>query len=82
MPYEIQHKPRGWYVRIGMAHQSHFNKYTLEINGHKYLAMDEAPPRERAALARSAIKMNMDGIKKYVIIFYSQFIFDNKRIFL
>ena len=38
--------------------------YTLEINGIKYKEMDEATPRERAALARSAISMMMVGPKK------------------
>ena len=38
--------------------------YTLEINGIKYEEMDEAPPRERAALARTAISMMMHGPKK------------------
>ena len=34
------------------------------INGVKYEEMTEAPPRERAALARSAIQMIMEGPKK------------------
>ena len=38
--------------------------YTLEINGVKYEEMDEAPARERAALARSAMTIKMDGPKK------------------
>ena len=35
--------------------------YTLEINGVKYEDMDEAPARERATLARSAMTMKIDG---------------------
>ena len=31
--------------------------YNLKINGIKFEEMSEAPPRERAALARSAISM-------------------------
>ena len=36
----------------------------MEINEVKFEEMAEAPPRERAALARSAIETNMDGLKK------------------
>ena len=43
---------------------SDYNNYTLKINGIKYEEMDEAPARERAALARSAMSMKMDGQKK------------------
>ena len=68
MPYEIFHKPRGWFVKIGMGYVSHFNKYTLEINGTKFGELAEAPPRERAELARTSISMNMDGPKKYLIL--------------
>ena len=77
MPYEIFHKPRGWFVKIGMGYYSHFNKYTLEINGTKFEALTEAPPRERAELARTAISMNMDGPKKYLIFFHDHFFRDN-----
>ena len=38
--------------------------YTLEINGLNYEEMDEAPARERAELARTAIDYQMDGQKK------------------
>ena len=36
-------------------------RYTLEINGVNFEEMAEAPPRERAALARSTISTKMDG---------------------
>ena len=36
----------------------------MEVNGVKYEEMTEAPPRERAALARTAISFKMDGPKK------------------
>ena len=36
----------------------------MEINGVKFDEMSEAPPRDRAALARTAISMQMDGPKK------------------
>ena len=39
-------------------------RYILEINGVKFEEMAEAPPRERADLARTAIQMKMDGPKK------------------
>ena len=42
----------------------HDGHYTLEINGVKYEDMDEAPARERADLARTAIIMKMDGARK------------------
>ena len=54
------HKPFGWIVHLGFISPN----YTLEINGVKYEEMDEAPARERAALARSAITLMMDGPKK------------------
>ena len=57
------HKSLGWVVIIGC--DNHL-KYTLEVNGVKYEEMTEAPPRERANLARSAIKMSMHGPKKSV----------------
>ena len=38
----------------------------MEINNVKFEEMAEAPPRERAALARTAISMKMDGLKKSV----------------
>ena len=57
------HKSLGWVVKIGCNNNSQKN-YTLEVNGVKYEEMTEAPPRERADLARSAIKMQMDGPKK------------------
>ena len=36
----------------------------MEINGIKFSEMAEAPPRERAALARTVITSKMDGPKK------------------
>ena len=36
----------------------------MKINNVSFTDMAEAPPRERAALARSAITMKMDGPKK------------------
>ena len=36
----------------------------MEVNGVKYEDMNEAPLRERSALARSAISMKMHGPKK------------------
>ena len=36
----------------------------MSINGVNYEEMNEAPPRERAELARSAITMRMEGPKK------------------
>ena len=36
----------------------------MKVNGIKYEEMNEAPPRERAKLARSAISSKMDGPKK------------------
>ena len=43
--------------------------YTLTINDLDYEEMDEAPPRERAALARTAIDFRMDGPKKCVRLY-------------
>ena len=54
------HKPFGWNIHLGYKYPN----YTLVINGVKYEEMDEAPARERAALARSAITLMMDGPKK------------------
>ena len=50
-PFILAHKPRGWVVNLGYK----MPYYTLEINGVNYIEMAKAPPRERAALARSAI---------------------------
>ena len=55
-------KQFGWKILLGYI-SSNFT-YTLEINGVKYEEMDEAPARERAALARSAITLMMGGPKK------------------
>ena len=38
--------------------------YTVEINNTMYEEMELAPPRDRAALARTAIVYSMDGKKK------------------
>ena len=61
-PFDFAHKPRGWLVQLGYNNDD--VRYTLEINGWKYEDMTEAPQRERAALARSAITASMDGPKK------------------
>ena len=59
-PYEFEHKPRGWFIQLGYSKGS----YTLAVNGIEFGEMAEAPARERAALARSAISTQMDGPKK------------------
>ena len=59
-PFIFKHKPREWLTQIGL----NYGVYTLNINGVEFSEMDEAPPRERAALARSAIKLSMHGAKK------------------
>ena len=59
-PFEFAHKPSKWVIKLGYKHPN----YTLEINGVKYEDMAEAPPRERAALARTTITMQMAGPKK------------------
>ena len=51
-------------IQLGFNSYPYYN-YTLEINCVKFEHMDEAPARERAALARSAISMNMNGPMKY-----------------
>ena len=56
-PFEFRHKQFGWKIQLGLK----YNKYTLKINDDQFEEMDEAPARERAALARTAISMNMDG---------------------
>ena len=61
-PFEFFHSPNGWYVTLGVNLK--VRKYTLKINGVEFEDMAEAPPRDRAALARSAIIMKMDGPKK------------------
>ena len=60
LPCEIEHKPRGWQIKLGYRRRN----YTLQVNGVMFSEMNEAPPRERAALARSAISMQMSGAKK------------------
>ena len=59
-PFEFAHKPLGWVIKLSFEYPN----YTLEINGVKYEDMAEAPPRERAALARTTITMQMAGPKK------------------
>ena len=59
-PFEYAHKQLGWIIQLGF---DNFN-YTLQVNNVKFSEMAEAPPRERAALARTAIKMQMHGPKK------------------
>ena len=71
-PYEFVHKPRGWFIKIGSKIEDIEDEiksmiagqYTLELNCIKYEEMEEAPSRERAALARTAISMMMHGSKK------------------
>ena len=63
-PFEFAHKPLGWLIRLDFKKES--ERYSLEINDVKYEEMTEAPPRERAALARTAITMKTDGPKKSV----------------
>ena len=50
----------GWKVE----HEKDWGFYSLDINGVNYYDMAEAPPRERAELARTTITMNMAGPKK------------------
>ena len=59
-PFEIQHKKFGWKIQIGLKE----NQYALKINDVQFEDMVEATSRERAALARTAISMKMDGPKK------------------
>ena len=56
-PFEFKHKQLQWKIQLGLKD----NRYTLKINDVQFEVMDEAPARERAALARTAISMNMDG---------------------
>ena len=63
MPFEFVHKPRGWVLKLGYEGYPS-NKYTLEINNVNFSDLAEAPPRERAPLARTAITANMNGPKK------------------
>ena len=66
-PFEFTHKPRGWFVKLGFKAPIEYidgGYYRLQINFVKFLKMAVAPPRERAALARSAITMSMNGLKK------------------
>ena len=67
-PFELIHEPRGWLIKLGYRLEEgetwHKGEFTLEINGVKFEEMAEAPPRERAALARSAISYQMNGLKK------------------
>ena len=58
--FQFAHKPLGWCITLGYD----FPNFTLEINNVKYEDMAEAPPRERATLARTAISMQMAGPKK------------------
>ena len=55
--FELWHNQFGWKIQIGLKD----NKYTLQINDVPFDEIDEAPARERAALARTAIIMKMDG---------------------
>ena len=61
--YEFAHKPLGWIIKLGYKPWP-FEEYTLQVNNVQFSEMAEASPRERAALARTAIKMQMQGPKK------------------
>ena len=64
-PFEFTHKPLGWIIQLDFKKKDDFNgEYKLKVNGVRYEEMTEAPPRERADLARSAITMNINGPKK------------------
>ena len=67
-PFIFAHKPRGWTIQLGFKIEEGKKRnegyYTLEVNGVEFSEMAEAPPRQRAALARTPISMKMDGIKK------------------
>ena len=67
-PFEFAHKPLGWLIRLDFKRENdeQSRRYVLEINGVKYEEMSEAPPRERAALARTGITMRTKGLKKSV----------------
>ena len=58
------YKPFGWSIKLGFSDDNYEDKYLLEINGVKYEDMPEAPPRQRAAIARTSLLMNMDGPQK------------------
>ena len=60
-PFVFEHKQLGWHIKLGMNLES---EYTLEVNGVYFSEMSEAPIRERAPLARSAISFSMQGAKK------------------
>ena len=59
-PFEFVYNPLGWIIQLGF----HNPNLTLQVNNVLFSEMAEAPPRERAALARTAIKMQMHGPKK------------------
>ena len=56
-PFEFMYKPFGWTIQLGFKDNEggYGGLYTLEINGVKFEEMPEAPPRQRAALARTAM---------------------------
>ena len=64
-PFEFTHKPLEWIIQLDYKmNEIEMGEYKLKVNGVSYEEMAEAPPRERADLARSAITMNMNGPKK------------------
>ena len=63
-PFLFEHKPFGWMIQLGFIEVHYRGYYTLEVNGVGFDDMEEAPPRDRAPLARSALIMNMIGPKK------------------
>ena len=59
-PFEFGYKKFGWKIQLGLKE----NFYALQINDVLFEELAEATARERAALARTAISMQMDGPKK------------------
>ena len=59
-PFEFKCNKFGWKIHLGFKE----NIYTLKINDVQFEDMVKATARERAALARTAISMKMDGPKK------------------
>ena len=59
-PFQCFHKLKGWTIGLNFRN----GQYNLVIDGVKYEEMAEALPRERSALARTAMIMKMVGPKK------------------
>ena len=65
-PFIFTHKLRDWAIQLGYEYEENKDEekkgyYTLKVNGVEFLEMKEAPQRQRAALARTAITMKLDG---------------------